>query len=215
MKKVLVVAAVMSLASVASADLMLEITKNPDPQVGLESYTLTFKGATAGDRFSAFDGAFTGSMSQTWFSYKGWDTTAWIGDFWLPTEAATAAVDSHLLFDPHDAAHVLVASEPAEDFDDLNIIEQTVDLYDRALGTYMATTATSNMAFAVPVLHQQTLQPFAQIVIPVGETVLLNATVVGNNGQALFLVDHPIPEPATLGLLALGAVGALIRRRRR
>ena len=50
--------------------------------------------------------------------------------------------------------------------------------------------------------------------IPTGETVNLTATAVGYNGQGL-LLDVDIPEPATLGLLALGAVGALIRRRRR
>ena len=215
MKKVLLVAAVMSLASVASADLMLEITRNADPQVGLESYTLTFKGVTSGDSLSAFDGNFQGPMSQTWYYWKEWLPSVWIGDFLLPAEAASAAVDTHLLLDPHDAAHVLVASEPTEDFDDLAIIETTVDGYDRALGTYMATTATSNMAFAIPVAYQVTVQPFAQIVIPAGETVLLNATAVSNNGYGLMLVDVPIPEPATLGLLALGAAGALIRRRRR
>ena len=214
MKKLLVVAAVMSLASVASADLMLEITDNGSPQAGLNSYTLTFKAATPGDKFSAFDGRFTGVMSQTWYNFKGWLTTVWVGDFSLPGEAATAAVDSHLLIDPNDPSHVLIASGANEDFDDAAIIETTVDGYDRALGTYLSTTATSNMAFAVPVAYQKTIQPFAQIVIPDGEIVHLTATAVAYNGQGLVL-DLDIPEPATLGLLAFGAAGALIRRRRR
>ena len=223
MKKVLVVAAVMSLASVASADLMLEMTENAPPLAGLRSFTLTFKGVTAGDKFSAFDGNLTGPMSQNWYWWKApdWVTTVWVGDFVLPGEAASAAVDTHLLFDPHDANHVLIASEPTEYVDTtgwgLGVAPPTPDVndYQRGLGTYMATTATSNMAFAVPALYQVTVQPFAQVVVPDGEIVLLNATVVANNGYGLVLVDYPIPEPATLGLLALGAAGALIRRRRR
>ena len=206
---------VMALVSAVSADMLIEVSQNPDPQAGLKSYTVRFVGTTPGDRFSAFDGRFEGPMSQTWFAFKGWMTTVWVGDFALPAEAASAAVDSHMLIDPHDASHVLVASEPREDFDEFNIIETTVDGYDRALGTYMATTATSNMAFAIPGTYQKINQIFAQIVIPAGETVYLNCTAVGYNGQGLVLVDYPIPEPATLAMLALGAAGVIVRRRRR
>ena len=214
MKKVLVALAVMSLASVASANLELVITANPDPGAGLESYNLTFKGVTAGDAFSAFDGRLEGKLSQCWYLNKGvYDSTPWSDYFSLPAEATAYARDTHLLFDPHDAAHVLIASDPEEDMDTGSIVE-VVNGYDRALGTYMATTATSNMAFAVPVAHQTLNQPFAQVVFPAGEVVTLTGTGVGNNQQALYLNNVVIPEPATLGLLAVGAVGALIRRRR-
>jgi hypothetical protein len=198
---------------------MLEITDNGSPMAGLNSYTLTFKGTTPGDKFSAFDGAFTGVLSQMWYYYKQWYSTVWVGDFVLPLEASSAALDSHLLLDPHDPSHVLVASGANEDLDSTGWTPGVTpppdaNLYQRGLGTYISTTATSNMAFAVPVAFQKTIQPFAQIVIPDGETVHLTGTAVGFNAQGL-LLDLDIPEPATLGLLAFGAAGALIRRRRR
>ena len=211
---------VMALVSAVSADMVVDVSQNPDPQVGLESYTVRFVGSTAGDRFSAFDGRFEGPMSQTWYAFKGWMTTVWVGDFALPTEAASAAVDSHMLIDPHDAAHVLVASEPNEDLDTTGWVPGVtptpdVNGYQRGLGTYMSTTATSNMAFAIPGAYQTINQVLAQIVIPAGETVYLNCTAVGYNGQGLVLVDYPIPEPASMALLALGAAGVILRRRRR
>ena len=215
MKALFAACTALVMVSAASADMAVEITPNPDPQPGLKSYTVTFTGDDADDALSAFDGRFDGPMSQTWFWFKAWMTTVWIGDFVLPGEAASEAVDSHMLIDPHDASHVLIASEVDEDFDSGNIIETTVDGYDRALGTYLATTATSNMAFAIPSAYQTINQVFAQIVIPDGETVLLNCTAVGYNGQGLVLVDYAIPEPVSMALLALGAAGVILRRKRK
>ena len=211
MKKVLIAVAVMSLASVATADLMLGVTRNPDPQAGLESYTLTFTGVTPGDKFSAFDGSLRGPMSQTWYFTKGaWDSTVWVGDF-FPGEEPDATLDSHLLV---DNVNVIIAVGADEAADTTTPLGTTPAGYTRLLGTYMANSVNTNMAFAVPVAFQLTVQPFAQLVIPAGQKVHVLGTGVGFNAQGL-PIDIMVPEPATLGLLAFGAVGALIRRRRR
>ena len=204
----------MALVSAVSADIQVQLSQNPDPQAGLKSYIVRFVGSTPGDRFSAFDGRFDGPMSQTWYFFKGWMTTVWVGDFALPAEAASAAVDSHMLIDPHDASHVLVASEPSEDFDELNIIETTVDGYDRALGTYLATSANTTMAFGIPGTYQTTNTPFAQIVIPVGEEVWLTGVAVSHDSARLVL-NELIPGPASLALLGLGGLGMALRKRRK
>ena len=93
---------------------------------------------------------------------------------------------------------------------------QTPDGYDMGLGTYMSTTATSNMAFAIPSAFQTLNTDLFQVVIPAGSTALLNGTAVANNGSSIVHVNTPIPvpEPATMGLLVIGGIGALIRRRR-
>ena len=57
MKKLLLVAAVVSLASVASADMLPVVTSNtgPNTPAGYESYIVSFVGQTAGEELSAFD----------------------------------------------------------------------------------------------------------------------------------------------------------------
>ena len=106
---------------------------------------------------------------------------------------------------------VIVASDPDEDMDTGNIIE-IVDGYDRALGSYLATSATTTMALAIPVAYQKLTQPFCQIVVPAGEDFWMQGTAVAYNGAGLHV---GIPEPATLALLGLGALGLVRRRRRR
>ena len=214
MKALLAVSVALMMVSAASADMAVEVTQNPDPQPGLKSYTVTFTGDDADDALSAFDGRFDGPMSQTWFWFKAWMTTVWIGDFVLPGEAASEAVDSHMLIDPHDASHVLIASEVDEDFDSGNIIETTVDGYDRALGTYLATSANTTMAFGIPGTYQTSNTPFAQIVIPVGEEVWLTGVAVSHDSTRLVL-NELIPEPASLALLGLSGLGMVLRRRRK
>ena len=154
-------------------------------------------------------------MSQCWYRFKGWLTTPWVSGtdgFLLPGDAAAAALDSHLLIDPHHPSYLLIASRVREDFDELNAVPAP-NGYDRSLGTYLATSATSNMAFAIPVSFQQLVQPFAQIVIPDGEKVSLIGTAVGFNGQGL-LLDVDIPEPS-FALLAAVGLPCLLRRSRR
>ena len=74
-----ILATVLALASAAGAEMMLDVRRNPDPEPGLESYTLWFTGDAAGEALSAFDGRFDGALSQTWASFRGrWSPERWL-----------------------------------------------------------------------------------------------------------------------------------------
>jgi hypothetical protein len=214
MKKLLLVAAVLSLGSVVSADMQVVITENTGPltPAGYESFVISYVGADASEALSAFDGTINGTLLQAWWVGKNIDKTTYEGYFWV-TEPASIAADSHLLVDVSDPAQVLEASKIDEDA--VLGTALTPDLYTVGLGTYMATTAISNMAFAIPVAFQTATTELFQVVTPVGQVAVLNGTAVSFNGGSVVHVNTPIPEPATMGLLVIGGIGALIRRRRR
>ena len=221
MKKLLLVAVVLSLGSVASADMEVVITENTGPltPTGYQSYVVSYNGATAGEELSAFDGNLTGTLLQAWYYVSSTRIFSTVSSYetFIAGEDASVASDTHLLVDTTDAAKVLIASSPEEDAVLFNPVQTTPDGYRMGHGTYMATTAISNMAFAIPSAHQALSTDLFQVVIPAGSTALLNGTVVANNGTSIVHVNTPIPvpEPATMGLLAIGGIGALIRRRRR
>ena len=225
MKKLVIVVGVLALASVASADLVCEVLTNPSPGAGLSSYTIYFKGATPGEYLSAFDGRFDGPMNQGWFYWKSaWLTTAWIGDF-ATGESASWDCDTHVLVgrpaggsgDQADYG-VLIAQGANED---LNTTGWTPSVtptpdgngYQFGLGSYLANTLHTNMAFAIASAQQTENVAFAQIVTQ-GGTVVLTGKAVANNSSYIDL-NMVIPEPATLALLAMGAAAVVARKRRR
>ena len=69
MKRALVSLVVLAVASVASADLIWEVTTNASPGAGLASYTVWFKGVTPGDALAAFVGRIDGPLHQAWGDY--------------------------------------------------------------------------------------------------------------------------------------------------
>jgi opacity protein-like surface antigen len=217
MKKLLLVAVVLSLASVVSADMLPVVTENtgPNTPAGYQSYIVGYVGQTAGEELSAFDGNITGSLLQAWYYDRGrYIKTLDVFEF-LAGEDASIASDSHILLDLGNAAKVLIASSPDEDATFDAVPPQTPDGYDMGLGTYMSTTATSNMAFAIPSAYQALSTDVFQVVIPAGTTAWLRGIAVAADGSSYQEpVPIPIPEPATMGLLAIGGIGALIRRRR-
>jgi hypothetical protein len=64
-------------------------------------------------------------------------------------------------------------------------------------------TATSNI-------------PLGTLVVPVGTTVNLSGFAAGNTGPstAISATNLGIPEPASLGVLALGGLALIARRRK-
>ena len=224
MKKLVIVAGVLALASAASADLICEVVQNASPGAGLESYTVYFKGTTPGEYLSAVDISFNGPLYQGWWYGKAWNPTPWIGCFFTG-ESASWDKDSHLLLGepPHAASPpgdpqtygVLVAVGAVEDLDTGNVTSPPdANGYQFGLGTYLANASDSNMAFAIGSAWQTENVAFAQIVLESGTEALLTGKAVANNGSYIDL-DVIIPEPAALALLAMGAAGIVMKRKKR
>jgi len=221
MKKLVIVVGVLALASAASADMICDVVENASPGAGLRSFTVYFKGTTPGEYLSAVDISFDGPMNQGWYYYKTWNATPWRGSFY-PGEQADWAKDSHILVGqpPHSGAPpgdpatygVLVAASAGEDCDTSGM--SMTGNYEFALGTYLASPAgTGSMAFAIGSGWQAASTALAQIVTQ-GGTVMLTGKAVANNGSYIDL-NVPIPEPAALALLAMGAAGIIMKRKKR
>jgi hypothetical protein len=209
MKKVLATLVVLSVGSVASADLSVDIVYDGSPATGLHAWTVYFRGTdTAKDPLSAWDGAFTGDLHQVWIDFYG----TWMDSIW-PADPASKPEDSHLLVAEADAV-VPPGQGPTEDFDQSKKVDKGMGMF-WSEGTYFANTATTNFALGIAGTAQQLDLPFMQVVIKGMGLVNMKGLAVSNEGKGYNIdEDIQIPEPATLGLLAVGAAGALIRRRR-
>ncbi len=244
MKKLLVFVAVLSLASVASADLVwniVEVTAAEHTSRGLRAFDVSTIGTVAtipeqgqnaeilGDEFAATDGYFTGNLHQAWafgaLPSVGLGLSPW-GVFISPE---ALSVDTHFEFDISSAA-TLSAAQPSEDFTAFSPAQTIASVddegnvngsYTLGMGTeikhypLVPPPASANFAFAVPIALQQLVTPYAHVVVPADGNAHLSAIAVSSNGATVPIEHDFIPEPATLGLLAFGGIGALIRRRRR
>lgn len=218
MKKLLAVVVLLCVASVASADLQMVVTETTDADhtaAGLRAFKVSFVGTTASkDEFNAIDGNLSGDLSQCWFG--GATSTPGLGSPWtLIASPAAEKLDTHMLVDLA-GADVLLAKKPTEDSDLPGGVIETIDGYQRGMGTKMTgPDGTENFSYAIQASAQALSTDVLQVVVPATGNAHLSATVVAQDSTPVLVEYDFIPEPATLGLLAVGGIGALIRRRRR
>ena len=125
----------------------------------------------------------------------------------MDSPAFATAIDTHFLVVTGD---LLIVEAPSEDTTMPSAEASDADpSFLPFAETHFGTELTGTFAVdAVPTLD------LAQIVVPFGETVTLNLFMSGTSGGEVISTSFLVPEPATMGLLAVGGLGVLIRRRK-
>ena len=211
MKKVVLTLALLSMASLASADPIVHLKVvpqgSPPEYPNLQRYYL-YLVAQPGYTVLAYEGRFDGSMWQEWL-FPGTGETA---DLTLiPTLDAlrpgASERDTHLMGD----FNTLLYAQPPH--------EQEPAPSPSGVGQWFGNSEIGVMAMGFDPSVQGESVLLAQIVIPFGGEVLVTGTACYKPTGTSQYITEPldellIPEPTSLSLLALGTVLALVRRRR-
>jgi len=221
MKKLVALVAIVSFATVAQAGLIVNVsaaTQVTDPFNGalLDSYTVSLTATGVGEKVIAVDVRFnSASQLHQEMSYK----PGFLPPHYIPTAmndmAAAGFPAEYIIADTHflmtTGQVVWPGAAATEDLDETILPRDSFDVW-HSYGTFLE---SHPMGFA-GTIQASTVQ-LAQIVIPRGSpkgTVLLTgvaATNLSSNPLNIGVIE--IPEPATLGLLALGGLAVLRQRR--
>jgi len=207
MKKAVLIGAVLMLALPAMAQEAIELTWTVTEDAGM--YKIIGTLTSNGDAITGIDASNVGGFGLTGFTagtaqlYQNWpvegsfDTPA--GDYKRAgTWRTSPAIDTHFLF-LDGAMTVPAGGELAED-NDWSI--------DGASGWGKYLTGT----FGINPAYQSTSLDFVQIYANAG-TLNYYFEAAAGNSKSTFQGTLVVPEPTTIALLGLGAVGLLKRRR--
>lgn len=229
MKKLLALLAVLGMVNVASAALTLQVVKSATAAdlggVLCDTYTVSVV-VTDGSKFISVDGRFTGLNGTGMLNYVSyWDfyydpTLAEIPGTYHPVitetfDGAAAAKKGTLVKQPKTSLIYLNGYNEDEE----KVVEMiTYDfgsIEEEATGYLSA--SKFNAAYAFKNIVTTGTVPLFQIVFPQGENAGVSAVIqLGDDKGVISFSDSlvlGVPEPATMGLLAIGALG-LIRRKR-